>query len=90
MYIELFKSFEEDFGIYNTFLGLIGGIRAVNKLNYVSNLTNLDENTDYWKSILNDAEKKSFDPAKIAQDKLIEGTINDIFNLNLYLESSMS
>jgi hypothetical protein len=86
----LFESFEEDFGIYNTFLGVVSGIRALNKLNYVCNLTNLDENTDYWKPILNDAEKKSFDPAKIAQDKLIEGTINDIFNLNLYLESSMS
>ena len=89
-YKALFESFEDDFGFYNTFLGVVGGIRALNKLNYVCNLTNLDENTDYWKSILNDAEKKSFDPAKIAQDKLIEGTINDIFNLNLYLESSMS
>jgi|TARA_B100000787_G_C16196391_1_gene301174 hypothetical protein len=86
-YKVLFKLFEdENCGCchYNTFLGVIGGVRALNKLNYACNITNLDENTDYWKHILNDAEKNSYDPAMIAQDKLIDGTINDIFKLNLY------
>jgi hypothetical protein len=69
------------------FAGLVGGARAMRELYSNCNLTELQENPEYFEHVLDDDELELKNAANIAQDRLIEETMNKMFELDLMLDT---
>jgi hypothetical protein len=89
-YETIFELLEEDYNArynYEKFAGLVGGARAMRELYSNCNLTELQENPEYYEHVLDDDELELKNAANIAQERLIEETMDKMFELDLLCDT---